>query len=34
VPDLNGSPDYKRHLAGVLLGRAVRSAFGQAVARA
>jgi len=27
VPDLNGSADYKRHLAGILLGRAVRDAL-------
>jgi carbon-monoxide dehydrogenase medium subunit len=34
VGDLNGSADYKRHLAGVLLGRAVRDALGEAAARA
>ena len=32
--DLNGSADYKRHLAGVLLGRAVRGALSEALARA
>ena len=32
--DLDGSPDYKRHLAGVLLGRAARTALAEAVARA
>ncbi|HEX5466494.1 MAG TPA: FAD binding domain-containing protein [Candidatus Limnocylindrales bacterium] len=34
VPDLNGSPDYKRHLAGVLLGRAATQAYEEAVSRA
>ena len=34
VPDLNGSADYKRHLAGVLLGRAVQQAGREAVAHA
>ncbi|HET7169322.1 MAG TPA: FAD binding domain-containing protein [Candidatus Limnocylindrales bacterium] len=32
--DLNGSPEYKRHLAGVLLGRAVRGAVREASAHA
>jgi carbon-monoxide dehydrogenase medium subunit len=32
VPDLNGSADYKRHLAGVLLSRAVSQAVDAAVA--
>jgi carbon-monoxide dehydrogenase medium subunit len=32
--DLDGSPDYKRHLAGVLLGRATRAALAEAAARA
>lgn len=34
VADVNGSADYKRHLAGVLLGRAAQSALGEALARA
>jgi carbon-monoxide dehydrogenase medium subunit len=34
IGDLDGSPDYKRHLAGVLLGRATRAALAQAVGRA
>jgi len=34
VADLNGSPDYKRHLAGVLLGRAARTALREALAHA
>lgn len=34
VPDLNGSADYKRHLAGVLLDRAARAACVEAIARA
>jgi carbon-monoxide dehydrogenase medium subunit len=34
VADLNGSADYKRHLAGVLLGRAARSALREALAHA
>jgi carbon-monoxide dehydrogenase medium subunit len=33
VDDLDGSADYKRHLASVLLGRAVRSALADAVGR-
>jgi carbon-monoxide dehydrogenase medium subunit len=32
--DLDGAPDYKRHLAGVLLGRAAGAALAEAVARA
>ena len=32
--DLDGGPDYKRHLAGVLLGRATRAAVAEAVGRA
>jgi carbon-monoxide dehydrogenase medium subunit len=32
--DLDGSPDYKRHLAGVLLGRAAQAALMEAVVRA
>jgi carbon-monoxide dehydrogenase medium subunit len=32
IPDLNGSADYKRHLAGVLLGRAARDAVSEATA--
>jgi carbon-monoxide dehydrogenase medium subunit len=32
--DLDGSADFKRHLAGVLLGRAARAALGEATARA
>jgi carbon-monoxide dehydrogenase medium subunit len=32
--DLDGSPDYKRHLAGVLLGRATRAALAEAINRA
>ena len=31
VADLNGSADYKRHLAGVLLGRAARAALSEAL---
>lgn len=31
VADLNGSADYKRHLAGVLLGRAARAALEEAM---
>jgi carbon-monoxide dehydrogenase medium subunit len=34
VADLNGSADYKRHLAAVLLGRAARAALTEARARA
>lgn len=34
VGDLDGSPDFKRHLAGVLLGRATRTALSEAIARA
>jgi aerobic carbon-monoxide dehydrogenase medium subunit len=34
VGDLDGSPDYKRHLAAVLLGRATRAALAEATARA
>jgi carbon-monoxide dehydrogenase medium subunit len=34
VDDLNGSADYKRHLAGILLGRALRDAFLEVPARA
>ncbi|HET7702137.1 MAG TPA: FAD binding domain-containing protein [Candidatus Limnocylindrales bacterium] len=34
VPDLNGSADYKRHLAGVLLHRAAQQALVEAHARA
>ncbi|HUQ78460.1 MAG TPA: FAD binding domain-containing protein [Patescibacteria group bacterium] len=34
VADLNGSADYKRHLAGVLLGRAAERALTEALARA
>jgi carbon-monoxide dehydrogenase medium subunit len=34
VADLNGSADYKRHLAAVLLRRAARAALEEAVARA
>jgi aerobic carbon-monoxide dehydrogenase medium subunit len=34
VGDLDGSPDYKRHLAGVLLGRATRAARAEATAGA
>lgn len=34
VGDLNGSADYKRHLAGVLIGRAVRDALGEVNAHA
>jgi carbon-monoxide dehydrogenase medium subunit len=34
VEDLNGSSDYKRHLAAVLLARAARAAVNEAVARA
>jgi carbon-monoxide dehydrogenase medium subunit len=32
--DLNGSADYKRHLAGILLGRAAHAALMEAIARA
>jgi aerobic carbon-monoxide dehydrogenase medium subunit len=34
VDDLNGSADYKRHLAGILLGRALRDALLEVPARA
>ena len=34
VGDLDGSPDYKRHLAGVLFARAARTALAEATARA
>lgn len=34
VADLNGSADYKRHLAGVLVGRAARAALQEAIADA
>ena len=34
VDDLNGSADYKRHLAGILLGRALRDALLEMPARA
>ena len=34
VADINGSADYKRHLAGVLLGRATQAALTEAIARA
>lgn len=34
IGDLDGSPDYKRHLAGVMLGRAARAALSEAAARA
>jgi carbon-monoxide dehydrogenase medium subunit len=34
VGDLDGSADYKRHLADVLLGRATRAAIAEAVGRA
>lgn len=34
TPDHNGSPDYKRHLAGELLLRASQDALGEALARA
>lgn len=34
VADLNGSADYKRHLAGVLLGRAAQRALTEALAHA
>jgi hypothetical protein len=33
VGDLDGRPDYKRYLAGVLLGRATRAAIREAVGR-
>jgi aerobic carbon-monoxide dehydrogenase medium subunit len=34
IADLNGSQDYKRHLAGILLGRAAEGALTEAVAHA
>ena len=34
IKDLNGSPDYKRHLAGILLGRAAGGALTEALAHA
>lgn len=34
IGDLDGSPDFKRHLAGVMLGRATRAALSEAAARA
>lgn len=34
VADINGSIDYKRHLAGVLVGRAAQAALTEAMARA
>jgi carbon-monoxide dehydrogenase medium subunit len=34
IGDLDGSPDYKRHLAGVMLARAARAALSEAAARA
>jgi carbon-monoxide dehydrogenase medium subunit len=34
IADLNGSPDYKRHLAGILLGRAAGGALTEALAHA
>ena len=34
VDDLNGSPDYKRHLAGVLLASTARAALHEALAHA
>ena len=34
IADLNGSADYKRHLAGILLGRAAQSALQEAIAHA
>jgi carbon-monoxide dehydrogenase medium subunit len=34
VEDLDGSADFKRHLAGVVLGRATRAALAEAAARA
>ena len=34
VPDLNGSADYKRHLAGELTGRALRRAVARISGRA
>ena len=34
IGDLDGSPDFKRHLAGVMLGRAARAALSEAAARA
>ena len=33
IGDLDGSPDFKRHLAGVMLGRATRAALSEAAAR-
>ena len=32
--DLNATPDYKRHLAGILLGRAAEGALTEAIAHA
>jgi carbon-monoxide dehydrogenase medium subunit len=34
VADINGSADYKRHLAGVLLGRATQRALTEALVHA
>lgn len=34
IGDLDGSPDFKRHLAGVMLGRAASAALSEAAARA
>ena len=34
ISDLNGSPDYKRHLAGILLSRAAHGALAEAIAHA
>jgi carbon-monoxide dehydrogenase medium subunit len=34
VADLDGSADFKRHLAGVMLGRATRAAIAEATSRA
>jgi carbon-monoxide dehydrogenase medium subunit len=34
IADLDGSADFKRHLAGVMLGRATRAAVAEATARA